>query len=135
MPWTIAPSVDEFVDDPRLCPTCAGNVSRSSGSGSGQCPTCRAAFISEDPPPGVVYILNFIPVGPRGEPLPRKGRRDLEIGWGDRRQADGTVAKVYRAINRQMDQYTETVRYQDGTVFAQSEPLSHHVGHGTAKHR
>jgi len=46
------------------------------------------------------------------------------------RQADGTLAKVYRAINRQTDAYVETVVHSDGTAFRQDERLSDHRGHG-----
>jgi hypothetical protein len=90
-------------------------------------------LVSEDPPPGEVWILTLIPNGEDGKPLPRRRRRDLEIRWGERRQADGTFAKVYRAINKQMDQYIEKITFADGSAIHQVEHLTQHRGHGSAK--
>lgn len=133
MSWTLSPSVQPYADYPASCPECSGSPSPDLGNGSGQCETCRAAFLSEDPPPGEVYILRLIPVNSDLSPLPRKERRSIEIRWGERRQADGTTAKIYRTINRQSDRYTEKVTRSDGSVFSQDEPLSHHRYHGSAR--
>jgi hypothetical protein len=135
MPWTIVSSNPTFVDDPSSCPECAGAPAAVPGVGSGQCQTCGAILVSDDPPPGEVFILKLIPVNAELTPMPSRQRRTLEIRWGERRQADGTFAKVYRAINKQTDQYIEKIVRADGSVFHRDEPLSQHRGHGSAKPR
>jgi hypothetical protein len=99
----------------------------------GRCETCGAILISDDPPPGEVFILTLTPVGEDGKRLPRRTRRTVELRWGERPQADGTLAKVYRAINKQTDSYVEKIVRSDGTTFHQDEPLSQHRGHGSAR--
>jgi hypothetical protein len=67
-----------------------------------------------------------------GQRLSRRKRRFIMLEWGERRQADGTIAKVYRLIDKQNDRYVEKVTLADGTDIECDEPLSQHRSHGSA---
>lgn len=69
---------------------------------------------------------------PSGKRLPRRERRSIQIDWGERLQADGTVAKVYRLVDQQNDLYVEKITLADGTLIESDEPLSQHRAHGSA---
>lgn len=60
----------------------------------------------------------------------------LEMKVGDSMSVDGTIAQVDQVIDRTVDpaQYRKRVVKADGTVVRDiSEPLSAHVGRGSAK--
>jgi hypothetical protein len=81
-----------------------------------------------------VFRLRLIRVA--GEPgirVRKKERKQIQIEWGERVQADGTSAKVYRLINQLGDQYVEKVVRSDGTGLERDEALSEHRGHGSAR--
>jgi hypothetical protein len=78
-------------------------------------------------------VLKLIPVDSSRRRLPRRHRRSIEVRWGERVQADGTTARVYRLVDRINDRYAEKVVRSDGDVLSQSEPLSRHRGHGSAR--
>jgi len=127
MPWTIASTMPPYAAKPAACPECGGTPP-DWGGGSGQCLTCRAVLVAADPDPGSVIVLELIPCRP-----PRRRRRSIEVRWGERVQADRTTARVYRLVDRLHDRYAERIVHSDGSVHDQSEPLSRHRGHGSAR--
>jgi hypothetical protein len=130
MPWTIRSPLAEFAEHPQKCPACFGYP---GSAGSSQCSTCGAILVADDPPPGEVAILKLVPVDDQRRPLPRRLRRSIEVRWGERRQADGTMAKVYRVINKANVRYVERTVRQDGKIIECDEPLAAHRGHGSAR--
>jgi len=86
-----------------------------------------------DPGPNEVFRLTLVPCDADSRPLPRRERRSIRVEWGERTQADGTVARVYRLIDRQHDRYVEKVTFADGTVFECDESLREHHSHGSAR--
>ncbi len=99
----------------------------------GRCPACGAILVCPDPGPNEVFRLTLVPCGSDSRPLPRRERRSIQVEWGERTQADGTVARVYRLIDHQHDRYVEKVTFADGAVFECDEPLREHRGHGSAR--
>ncbi|MGH7778101.1 MAG: hypothetical protein ACREPI_13135 [Candidatus Dormibacterales bacterium] len=59
----------------------------------------------------------------------------LRIQWGEKRQADGSWAKVYRLVDKVNDRYIEDVSHADSRTLHQNEPLSEHRGHGSAREK
>jgi hypothetical protein len=92
-------------------------------------------LVADDPPPGEVAILRLVPVDGHGRALPRRQRRSIEIRWGQRLQADGTLAKVYRVIDKANRRYVERTVRSDGTIIQCEELLAAHRGHGSARWR
>lgn len=133
MPWTIRSAHPDLVD-PSSCDECHGEPP-DTGNGTGQCSTCGTVLLCPDPGPNEVYRLTLILCDAERRPMPARQRRSIQIEWGERVQADGTVAKVYRLIDRQNDRYTEKITHHDGTVSERVEPLSRHRGHGSASAR
>lgn len=129
MPWTIT---SRTVDGPPTCPACR-TCPADNWSGPGKCPDCGSIVLCSDPPPGEAFRLTLIPCDDVGRRLPRRQRRTIRIEWGERTQHDGTVAKVFRLINRQTDEYGERVTHADGSVLERKERLSDHRGHGSAR--
>lgn len=127
MPWILQPSKEPYVANPESCPSCAGHPRKNDS----QCSDCGAAFICDDPPPREVHILAITPVDQRGDPPPRRHRKDVEIRWGECRQFDGSFAAVCRSINKQFDRYVETTLRPDGSFVSTEEQLSQHRGHGS----
>jgi hypothetical protein len=113
------------------CTDCLGFPDGSNGPR--QCSACGAILVAEDPPPGEVAILKLLPVDEKGRARPRRQRRSIEIRWGQRAQADGTLAKVYRVIDKANDRYIERTIRSDGAVIHGDEPLTAHRGHGSAR--
>jgi hypothetical protein len=132
VPWAIPSQHPAYRDAPTGCPGCAGHPP-DAGDGAGQCSRCGAILVCLDPPPGEVTVLRLVPVDTDLRPLPQRERRTIEVRWGDRRQADGTLARVYRLVDRQNDRYIERVVRADGATLHQDEPLSRHRGHGAAR--
>ena len=91
MPWILVATHDVFRDQPGSCPECAGKPAATHG----QCATCGAMLVAEDPRPGEFLTTTLIPVDPTtGSPLPSRGRRSIRIqdGWkrpGGRRSCKG----------------------------------------------
>lgn len=131
MPWTIQPREATQADGPAACRECHG-LPPDSGEGTGQCRACGAILVCPDPGPNEVFRLTFVPCDADLRPLPRRERRSIQVEWGERTQADGTIARVYRLIDRQHDRYVEKVTFADGTVLERDEPLREHRGHGSA---
>lgn len=131
MPWTIQSRVPAPGD--AICPACQGNPP-AFGDGVGQCAACGVIYLGHDPGPAEVFRLELIPLADDGRPVSRRLRRSIQVEWGERRQADGTAARVLRVIDRQNDHYVERVRSTEGTLLQErDEPLSHHRGHGAAR--
>jgi len=80
-----------------------------------------------------VFRLTLVPCDADLRPLPRRERRTIQVEWGERTQDDGTVARVYRLIDRQHDRYVEKVIFADGTILKHDEALREHRGHGSAR--
>jgi hypothetical protein len=128
MPWTIRPGPIGSWD----CSECGGTPP-DSGNGTGQCPACGTVMLSQDPGPGEAFRITLtLTHDPNGRRLPRRERRFIQIDWGERHQADGTVAKVYRLIDQRNDRYVEKVTLTDNTIIECDEPLSQHRAHGSA---
>lgn len=132
MPWTIEPRRLDRADAPAVCEVCRGSPP-DSGDGTGRCVACGAILVSPDPGPNEVFRLTLVPCDAESRPLRRRARGSIQVEWGERTQADGTVARVYRLIDREHDRYVEKVKFADGTVFDCDEPLREHRGHGSAR--
>jgi len=103
------------------------------GSGAGQCSTCRAVLLAADPEPNALATLTLIPVDENRARVRRWRRRAIEVKWGDKRQADGTIARLFRLIDRSSNRYIERVERVDGSVTHTEQALSDHRGHGSAR--
>jgi hypothetical protein len=91
-------------------------------------------LVAEDPKPGEFLTTTLVPLDPStGLPVPRRRRRSIRIQDGDRRQADGGLARVFRVIDKANDRYRETVKRDGVTVRDVDEPLNEHRGRGSAK--
>ena len=64
-----------------------------------------------------------------------KGKHEYEVLKGNEFNSDGHMMRIERIIDRQNDRYTETVIDEDTgeTVRQIDEPLSQHMGRGSAK--
>src|SRR5687768_6309292 len=102
MPWTIQPRRADRADLSAVCGECHG-FPPDTGDGTGRCPACGAILVCPDPGPNEVFRLTLVPCGADSRPLPRRERRSIQVEWGERAQADATVARVYRLIDRQHD--------------------------------
>ena len=92
-------------------------------------------LVAEDPKPGEFLTTTLIPLQPStGLPAARRRRRSIRIQDGYRRQADGSLGRVFRLIDRVNGRYCETVQRDGVTVRDVGEPLREHRGHGSAKH-
>ena len=132
MPWVLRP--DSPYSSKHPCPECNGTPP-VNGDGTSQCPECDAVLLLPDPKPGELLTLKLIPVNNDLTRKPRRSRRGLEIKEGYKRQADGSVAKIYRLINQMSDRYIEEIRRDGELIHRVDEPLSKHRGHGSAKGR
>lgn len=93
-------------------------------------------LVAEDPKPGEFLTTTVIPFDQStGLPARRRRRRSIRIQDDYRRQADGSLARVFRVIDKANGRYRETVQRDGVTVRDVDEPLRHHRGHGSAKFR
>lgn len=135
MPWIIRTQHPDYVGNPSSCPGCAGSP-QNDGDGMGSCDVCGAILLCADPQPGEFIRFELIPVDDvTMRPLPNKRRRTIQIRYGDRRQSDGTSAKVYRLVDKANDRYIEKVERIDGVVRDIDEPLTEHQGRGSARQK
>lgn len=134
MPWEIASRLSSFRDAPSACPECRGSPP-DWGNGFGECSTCGAILVAADPAPGELITTTLVPVDERLKPLPARRRKTIQIREGWKCQADGTLARIYRLIDKQNDHYTESVRRDGKVAHHVDEPLTKHRGHGSARNR
>lgn len=91
-------------------------------------------LVAKDPEPDEFLTTTLIPLDPStGLPAARRRRRSIRIQDGYRRQADGSIGKVFRLIDKVNGRYRETVQRDGVTVRDVDEPLREHRGHGSAK--
>lgn len=129
VPWTIR--AGEVAQEPD-CFACGGTPA-SDANGFGRCESCGTLMICPDPPPGELYRITLIACDSNGIPLPHGERRPVQIDWGERVEADGRPAKVFRVVDKQDDLYVEKVSRAGETIIDRRERLSQHVGHGSAR--
>lgn len=134
MPWTIQPRRVAHAEATAVCEECHG-APQDSGGGTGRCQACGAILVCPDPGPCEVFRLTLVPCDADLRPLPRRVRHSVQVEWGERIQVDGTVARVYRLIDRQHDRYVEKVTFADGTVLERDHPLRDHRGRGSVRER
>lgn len=131
MPWTLQSRPDALRPD-RLCAVCEGTPP-DTGRGTGRCGDCGAVLLCADPGLGEMFRLTFVPCRADGTPVPCARRQTMQIDWGERRQADGRMAKVFRLVDRQHGVYREKVTLGDEVIVDRDEPLADHHGHGAAR--
>jgi hypothetical protein len=130
MPWMLAANRDPFRDKPESCPECAGKPAVTHG----QCGTCGAMLVAEDPRPGESLKTTLMPADPiTRRPVPSRQRRSIQIQDGWKRQADGGYAKVFRLVDRANNRYIERVQRNGATIRHVDEALTEHRGRGSAK--
>lgn len=132
MPWTIQHRHADGVEASGVCGACHGSPP-DVGDGAGRCEACGAVLVCPDPGPNEVFRLTLVPCDVELRPLPRRERRTIQVEWGERTQDDGTIARVYRLVDRQHDRYVEKVIFADGTVLERDQALREHRGHGSAR--
>lgn len=131
VPWMLSSSRSVFRDHPQDCPECGGAPTLAQG----QCNTCGAMLVAEDPKPGEFLTTTLIPIDPATQrPVPRRQRRSIRIQDGYKRQSDGGLATVFRVIDKANGRYRETVKRDGVMVREVDEPLREHRGRGSARH-